>query len=179
MTNAEARGARAVAAALVAAVGVVACAATMPWVADPGYDDALDAHAVLARLAAGRAQSGAGTTGPSQVAQVLLDRAKGRVAEGRAPELAVEHAIEAAANDGERLMHWWMLKVEDLRTMTFPAELATKGRLQIAVAVFRQAPGNRPRYLVALATPVLNDLRRDMPASVGRPASAPPADSAE
>src|SRR3954469_12065181 len=95
-----------VATAMACSLAAGACAATMPWVADRTYDDALDAHAVRARLSTLRLQMNSGPTSPSQAAQVILDHAKVRIASGSPPENALQYTFESGANDTERDTRW-------------------------------------------------------------------------
>jgi hypothetical protein len=142
--------------AVLAAAGVAACAMGGPtwWTGpDPTYDDAVDVQRVRAGIAALRREYRRGPTALFSVGQLHLANARQKiVAEGRNPEVAVEHAIESMVDEGARGVNYWTLKVDRLEDLRPPADLVQPPRLSLAVAILRQRADQHPRYFVVLVT---------------------------
>jgi hypothetical protein len=86
------------------------------------------------------------------VAQANLKYAKDWIADGVAPQLALENSFQDSANEGERSVRYWCLPTERLDALKFPAVLMNPVRLNIAISVIRQAKSRAPRYFVLLVT---------------------------
>jgi hypothetical protein len=138
------------------AAGVAACATGGPswWTGpDPTYDDAVDVQRVRAGIAALRREYHRGPTALFSVGQLHLASARQKiVAEGRNPEVAVEHAIDSMVDEGARGVTYWTLKVDALEDLRPPADLVQPPRLSLAIAILRQREGQHPRYVVVLVT---------------------------
>jgi hypothetical protein len=132
--------------------GGSACATMGPWVDATGYDDTADIQQVRQRISDLRFMKGRQPAVPFTVAQIHLEEAKKRIAEGRNVVAALEHAVESAADEGERDINYWHLEVDRLEDLPIPASLLQPPRLSIAIAVLRHAADQHPRYLVLLAT---------------------------
>jgi hypothetical protein len=157
--------ARAFAAVVMGAALIAACATgggSASWVNDPGYRAPFDARFVRSQIAALRARANLAPPQPFQVMEFRVAMMQRRVEQGTPPEVAMEYSLQNAADDGERDVRTYILRVDGLDSLKVPPELLHVPRLNLSVAVFRQLPGHHPRYVVLLITPSLNNVRIDI-----------------
>jgi hypothetical protein len=121
------------------------------------YDDRADAEHVRGALTAMRARFGHGPAAPFMLGQANLTEAKERISNGSNPENALEYALRGSADDGERTIRLWCVGTMSLDTVRFPRALLTASRLNVAIAVLRQAEPRNPRYFVVLASYSLDE----------------------
>jgi hypothetical protein len=121
------------------------------------YDDKADAEKVRGALTAMRARFGHGPAAPFMLGQANLTEAKERISNGSNPENALEYALRGSADDGERTIRFWCVGAQSLDTVRFPRAVLTVSRLNVAIAVLRQAEPRNPRYFVILASYSLDE----------------------
>jgi hypothetical protein len=121
------------------------------------YDDAGDVEKIRARVSQLRARQNRGLAAPFMVVRSNLASVKQSIAEGWEPEVALEYNLQGSADDSERTIRYWCLRIDKLEELKVPADLMRPIRLNLAIAIFRFPPERRPRYLVLLATPSIHE----------------------
>jgi hypothetical protein len=110
-----------------------------------------DKEYLLSQLTARRTQANRSPVLRFPVAEGYLANAKRRIARGASPQIALESALQVAADEGDRDLSYWFLPVDTLSSFDFPRDIVEASDLHIAIeVVHRRDPtdSSRDRYIV-------------------------------